>query len=103
MAELLRLEGLRSGYGQAVVVQGVDLSLGEGESLALLGRNGTGKTTLLNTLVGVTRRHAGHRFVQQQHARLAGQRRGDLEQPALAVGEVLDLLVHHVGQAELRQ
>jgi branched-chain amino acid transport system ATP-binding protein len=59
MAELLRIEGLRSGYGEAVVVQGVDLVLPQGESLALLGRNGTGKTTLLNTLVGVTRRHAG--------------------------------------------
>jgi branched-chain amino acid transport system ATP-binding protein len=50
---------LKSGYGEAVVVQGVDLVLPQGESLALLGRNGTGKTTLLNTLVGVTRRHAG--------------------------------------------
>jgi branched-chain amino acid transport system ATP-binding protein len=59
MAELLRVEGLRAGYGEAVVVQGVDLVLPQGESLALLGRNGTGKTTLLNTLVGVTRRHAG--------------------------------------------
>ncbi|HSN33256.1 MAG TPA: ABC transporter ATP-binding protein [Ideonella sp.] len=59
MAELLRVEGLRSGYGEAVVVQGVDLTLDAGQSLALLGRNGTGKTTLLNTLVGVTRRHAG--------------------------------------------
>ena len=59
MAELLRVVGLRSGYGEAVVVQGVDLVLAQGESLALLGRNGTGKTTLLNTLVGVTRRHAG--------------------------------------------
>jgi branched-chain amino acid transport system ATP-binding protein len=59
MAELLRIEGLQSGYGEAVVVQGIDLALPQGESLALLGRNGTGKTTLLNTLVGVTRRHAG--------------------------------------------
>ena len=59
MAELLRLEGLKSGYGEAVVVQGVDLVLEKGRSLALLGRNGTGKTTLLNTLVGATRRHAG--------------------------------------------
>jgi len=59
MPELLKVEGLRSGYGEAVVVQGVSLTLEEGQSLALLGRNGTGKTTLLNTLVGVTRRHAG--------------------------------------------
>src|SRR5258706_4833449 len=59
MVELLKLDGLRSGYGEAVVVQGISLTLAQGESLALLGRNGTGKTTLLNTLVGVTRRHAG--------------------------------------------
>jgi branched-chain amino acid transport system ATP-binding protein len=60
MAEpLLQVEGLKSGYGEAVVVQGVSLTLAQGQSLALLGRNGTGKTTLLNTLVGVTRRHAG--------------------------------------------
>ena len=59
MLELLRVEGLRSGYGEAVVVQGVSFALEQGQSLALLGRNGTGKTTLLNTLVGVTRRHAG--------------------------------------------
>ena len=59
MAELLEVRGLKSGYGEAVVVQGVDLVLPQGQSLALLGRNGTGKTTLLNSLVGVTRRHAG--------------------------------------------
>jgi branched-chain amino acid transport system ATP-binding protein len=59
MAELLRVRGLSAGYGAAVVVQGVDLSLQAGESLALLGRNGTGKTTLLTSLVGATRRHAG--------------------------------------------
>jgi branched-chain amino acid transport system ATP-binding protein len=59
VAELLRVSGLTAGYGEAVVVQGIDLALPQGASLALLGRNGTGKTTLLNTLVGVTRRHAG--------------------------------------------
>ena len=59
MAELLRVTGLKAGYGEAVVVQGVDLVLPQGQSLALLGRNGTGKTTLMNTLIGVTRRHAG--------------------------------------------
>lgn len=59
MAELLRVENLKSGYGEAVVVQGVSLVVEKGRSLALLGRNGTGKTTLLNTLVGATRHHAG--------------------------------------------
>jgi branched-chain amino acid transport system ATP-binding protein len=59
MADILKVEGLRSGYGEAVVIQGVDITLEEGRSLALLGRNGTGKTTLINTLVGVTRRHGG--------------------------------------------
>ena len=59
MAELLKVEGLRSGYGEAVVVQGINLTLQAGQSLALLGRNGTGKTTFMNSLVGVTRRHAG--------------------------------------------
>jgi branched-chain amino acid transport system ATP-binding protein len=59
MGELLRVQDLRSGYGEAVIVQDVSLTLEQGQSLALLGRNGTGKTTLLNTLVGVTRRHGG--------------------------------------------
>ena len=59
MAELLRVRGLRAGYGESVVIDGIDLSLDEGRSLALLGRNGTGKTTLLATLVGVTRHRGG--------------------------------------------
>ncbi|MFL6665462.1 MAG: ABC transporter ATP-binding protein [Rhizobacter sp.] len=59
MAELLSVDGLTAGYGEAVVLNGIGFVLPAGESLALLGRNGTGKTTLINTLVGVTRRHAG--------------------------------------------
>jgi branched-chain amino acid transport system ATP-binding protein len=59
MAELLRVRGLRAGYGESVVLDGVELSLDEGQSLALLGRNGAGKTTLLATLVGVTRYRGG--------------------------------------------
>ena len=59
MAELLQIENLSAGYGEAVVLTGVSLSLPEGQTLALLGRNGTGKTTLMNTLAGATRQHAG--------------------------------------------
>ncbi len=60
MAEpLLEIDGLCCGYGDAVVLSDISLRLDAGRSLALLGRNGTGKTTLIDTLVGVTRRHAG--------------------------------------------
>ena len=59
MTELLSIESLRSGYGEAVVLNGVSLSLNQGETLALLGRNGTGKTTLINTLAGATQHHGG--------------------------------------------
>jgi branched-chain amino acid transport system ATP-binding protein len=59
MPELLRIENLRAGYGEAVVLPNMSLDLAEGEALALLGRNGTGKTTLINSIVGVTRRFGG--------------------------------------------
>jgi len=55
MSNLLAIEQLSAGYGEAVVLSSVSLSLTEGQSLALLGRNGMGKTTLINTIVGVTR------------------------------------------------
>jgi branched-chain amino acid transport system ATP-binding protein len=78
MAELLRVDDLRAGYGEAVVVQGLGFALDEGESLALLGRNGTGKTTLINSLVGVTKRFSGRIVLAGQdltrlpaHARVA--------------------------------
>jgi branched-chain amino acid transport system ATP-binding protein len=59
MSELLRIENLSAGYGEAVVLHDVAFALGEGQTLALLGRNGTGKTTLINTLAGATRQHGG--------------------------------------------
>ena len=59
MAELLRVEGFSAGYGEARVIQGLDFALEDGRSLALLGRNGVGKTTLIDTLVGVTTRFGG--------------------------------------------
>ena len=59
MSELLKVENLSAGYGEAVVLHGVSLSLAQGQTLALLGRNGTGKTTFMNTLAGATRQHGG--------------------------------------------
>ena len=59
MSELLNVQGLSAGYGEAVVLSNISFTLGEGQTLALLGRNGTGKTTLINTLAGATRQHAG--------------------------------------------
>ncbi len=59
MSELLAVDGLSAGYGDSVVLEDVSLSLDDGDSLALLGRNGMGKTTLLVTLMGLTRVHHG--------------------------------------------
>jgi branched-chain amino acid transport system ATP-binding protein len=56
---LLTIDGLRSGYGDAIVVDGCSLSIERGEAVALLGRNGVGKTTLLVTLMGLARVRGG--------------------------------------------
>ncbi|WP_219417730.1 ABC transporter ATP-binding protein [Pseudonocardia nigra] len=56
---MLQVRGLRSGYGGSSVLQGVDLDLADGEVLGLLGRNGVGKTTLMNTLMGLVPPAAG--------------------------------------------
>ena len=59
MPDLLAIDSLRAGYGEAVVLPSMSLTLAEGQVLALLGRNGTGKTTLINSIVGITRRFGG--------------------------------------------
>jgi branched-chain amino acid transport system ATP-binding protein len=66
MAELLAVNGVWAGHGDATVLEDISFSLDEGASMALLGRNGMGKSTLLATLMGATRqtkgsiRFAGH-------------------------------------------
>ena len=59
MPRLLSAEGLTAGYGDSIVLDDVSIELDEGGSLALLGRNGVGKTTLLLTLMGLTRLQRG--------------------------------------------
>lgn len=55
----LSVRGLESGYGSATVLRGIDLEVGAGEAVAIIGRNGMGKTTLLRTLLGFLRATAG--------------------------------------------
>jgi branched-chain amino acid transport system ATP-binding protein len=59
MSALLRIEGLRAGYQGSLVLQGVDLELEAGRALALLGRNGVGKTTTVLTIMGLVRAQGG--------------------------------------------
>ncbi len=59
MSALLAVEGLRAGYAGSVVLDDVSLELAAGDSLAVLGRNGVGKTTLLVTLMGFTEQTRG--------------------------------------------
>jgi branched-chain amino acid transport system ATP-binding protein len=76
MTELLALEKVTAGYGDSVVLEDVSLAMEEGDSLALLGRNGVGKTTLLITLMGLTRLHSGGiRWRGASLARVATHRR----------------------------
>ncbi len=55
----LKVEGLVAGYGETVVLDGLSFELAPGGTLAVLGRNGVGKSTLLTTLMGITTRHKG--------------------------------------------
>ncbi|MCX7962651.1 MAG: ABC transporter ATP-binding protein [Burkholderiales bacterium] len=67
MAEALALRGVSAGYGETHVLEEVSLALAAGESISIIGRNGVGKSTLLETVMGHTTLHAGE-------IRLAGRR-----------------------------
>ena len=102
MAEALVLKNVTAGYGETHVLESVDLALGEDESLSVIGRNGVGKSTLLETIMGHTTLHAGEivlggRRVERApaHARaLAGLGYVPQEReifPSLSVRENLEL------------
>jgi branched-chain amino acid transport system ATP-binding protein len=76
---LLALADLRAGYGESVVLDGISMQLAEGGSLAVLGRNGVGKTTLLLTILGFTRVASGSmRWRGRDIGRIAPHRRARL-------------------------
>ncbi|MDK4740594.1 ABC transporter ATP-binding protein [Rhizobium sp. LEGMi198b] len=59
MAALLEVQGLNAWYGESHILHGVDMNVGEGETITILGRNGVGKTTTLRTIVGIVRARKG--------------------------------------------
>ena len=59
MAALLEVQGLNAWYGESHILHGVDMRVGEGETITILGRNGVGKTTTLRTIVGIVRARKG--------------------------------------------
>ena len=59
MPDLLDVQGLSAGYGDAIVLTDITFKIAEGQAVALLGRNGMGKTTLVNSIIGVTRHLGG--------------------------------------------
>ena len=80
MAEtLLALHDMRAGYGESVILDGISVELAEAGSLAVLGRNGVGKTTLLLTIMGFTRVASGNMTWRGRDiGRLAPHRRARL-------------------------
>jgi len=59
MTALLEIADVRAGYDAGDILHGIDLTLEEGQVLALLGRNGVGKTTLMHSIVGFVRPRVG--------------------------------------------
>jgi branched-chain amino acid transport system ATP-binding protein len=76
---LLELRDVRAGYGEAVVLDGVSLAIADNGTLAVLGRNGVGKSTLILTILGFTRLHRGQILWRGEDiSRLAPHRRVQL-------------------------
>jgi ABC-type branched-subunit amino acid transport system ATPase component len=59
MTDLLSFDNVVAGYGGARVLHGISLKIGAGERVAILGRNGVGKTTVVNTFLGIARMMSG--------------------------------------------
>ncbi|HZY18939.1 MAG TPA: ABC transporter ATP-binding protein [Ramlibacter sp.] len=66
--ELLRIENLNAWYGESHVLHGVNMTVGQGEVVSLLGRNGAGRTTTMRAIVGLTGRRTGSIRINGQEA-----------------------------------
>ena len=76
MKPVLELDGVTAGYGPTVIIENLSLTLAAGDVLAVLGRNGVGKSTLMKTIIGQTRLHGGEiRLNEQAIDHLASYRR----------------------------
>lgn len=76
---VLELDGVVAGYGDTTVLQGISLSVPRGQRVAIIGRNGVGKTTLLATIMGLTQLHSGRiRYNGQDLKDLPPHRRSGL-------------------------
>ena len=106
MTELLNAEGMVAGYGAGIVLDNVSLRVEEGDSVAILGRNGVGKTTLILTLMGMTKLSQGRiRYRSTEITKLPTHRRaavglGWVPQermvfPSLTVEEHLRVVARH--------
>ncbi len=71
MSAALAVKDLVAGYGPTIVLDGISFEVPENGTLAILGRNGVGKTTLLTTLMGLTTRHRGS--IELHGAHMEGQ------------------------------
>ena len=111
---LLAISGLRAGYGATEILRGVDLTVGQGEIVAVLGSNGTGKSTLNRTISGVMR--ASHGTIRFDGAAIERERpaaivaRGLIHVPEgrrifpnLTVRENLDLGAYRRARARREQ
>lgn len=79
MSTLLKVSGLRAGYGRVPVLHGIDLTVNEGEILGVLGHNGMGKSTLLKTLMGIIPATGGSMvFDGQEMGRMRSSARAQL-------------------------
>ena len=82
---MLEVRDLHSGYGEAVVVRGVSLDIAGGEIVALLGRNGMGKTTLIRCIMGLAPPQIRSGSIKWRGERLIGLRPHDIAARKIAI------------------